>query len=178
MTVDLQEQQLQRYLANAVLTASPAQRLLMLFDYLRKDLAEAAGAFEARDWKAVNDQLVHAQEILFALRDPLDRSTELGANLASVYDFCLSQLLTCNLQKDPSFLPGVAELVNKIADANAAAMASAAEGDDPWVLASGVVELEFAVQRNGRISLGAEGELANEVTHTLRLTLLPSSDRA
>lgn len=55
------------------------------------------------------------------------------------------------------------------------AMASAAEGNDPWALASGAVELEFAVQRNGRISLGAEGELANEVTHTLRLTLLPSS---
>lgn len=123
MTVDLQERQLQRYLANAVETASPAQRLLMLFDYFRKDLAEAAEAFETRDWKAVNDRLVHAQQILFALRDPLDRSTELGANLASVYDFCLVQLLTSNLQKDPSLLPAVGELVAKIADANAAAVA-------------------------------------------------------
>lgn len=124
MTVGVQEQRLQQYLANTVLTASPAQRLLMLFDQFRRDLAEAAEAFGVRDWKAVNDRLVHGQEVLFALRDPLDRSTELGANLAAVYDFCLSRLLTCNLEKDPSLLPEVVALVGKIADANAAVMTS------------------------------------------------------
>jgi flagellar protein FliS len=116
--VDAQERRLQEYLANAVMTASPVRRLLMLFDQLQSDLSGVPEAFERRDWKAVNDRLVHAQEILFALRDPLDRSTPLGASLASIYDFCLARLLECNLRKDLSLLPAVEDLVAKIAEAN------------------------------------------------------------
>lgn len=56
-----------------------------------------------------------------------------------------------------------------------AAMASAAKGTDPWTLSSGTIDLEFAVTRTGRISLGAEGELSNEMSHTLRLSLEPAS---
>jgi hypothetical protein len=52
-------------------------------------------------------------------------------------------------------------------------MASAARGDDPWVLAAGSVDISFAVTKTGTISLGAEGELTNEVTHSLRLGLAP-----
>ena len=55
------------------------------------------------------------------------------------------------------------------------AMTHAAAGDDPWVLSAGAVDISFGVTRTGSISLGAEGELANEVTHTLRLCLMPSS---
>lgn len=53
-------------------------------------------------------------------------------------------------------------------------MASAATGNDSWDLSSGTVDLEFAVTRSGNISLGAEGDLSNEATHTLHLELLPS----
>jgi Trypsin-co-occurring domain 2 len=54
-----------------------------------------------------------------------------------------------------------------------AAMASAAEGDEPWVLSTGEVEIAFVVTKEGSISLGAEGELAHEVTNTLKLVLVP-----
>jgi hypothetical protein len=53
-------------------------------------------------------------------------------------------------------------------------MAQAAMGDDPWSLSAGTVNIAFGVTRTGTISLGADGELANEVTHTLRLSLAPS----
>lgn len=52
-------------------------------------------------------------------------------------------------------------------------MASAAEGDEPWALSTGEVELSFVVTKQGSISLGAEGEFANEVTNKLRLVLKP-----
>jgi hypothetical protein len=52
-------------------------------------------------------------------------------------------------------------------------MASAAAGDDPWVLETSQVDISFAVTKTGSISLGAEGELASEVTNTLRLGLVP-----
>jgi hypothetical protein len=52
-----------------------------------------------------------------------------------------------------------------------AIVASAAQGDDPWVLTDGTVDLTFVVTENGSISLGFEGELTNELTQTLRLSL-------
>jgi hypothetical protein len=65
-------------------------------------------------------------------------------------------------------------LINAIATIRSA-MASAAEGDDPWVLSAGAVDISFAITQTGTISLGADGELANELTHTLRLGLAPGS---
>jgi len=52
-------------------------------------------------------------------------------------------------------------------------MANAAGGDEPWVLSTGEVEISFVVTKEGSISLGAEGEFANEVTNKLRLALKP-----
>jgi hypothetical protein len=51
-------------------------------------------------------------------------------------------------------------------------IARAAEGDDPFVLKDSNVELAFAVAEDGTISLGVEGELKDEITHTMRLGLV------
>jgi hypothetical protein len=50
---------------------------------------------------------------------------------------------------------------------------SAAAGRDPWVLSESTIDISFAITGTGTISLGAEGELASEVTQTLRLGLGP-----
>jgi len=46
----------------------------------------------------------------------------------------------------------------------------------PWgaaaALAASTVDISFVVTETGTISLGVEGELASEVTHTLRLGLI------
>jgi hypothetical protein len=47
----------------------------------------------------------------------------------------------------------------------------AAEGDDPWLLSEGTIDISFAITQTGTISLGIDGELANELTQTLRLGL-------
>ena len=58
------------------------------------------------------------------------------------------------------------------------AMAHAAAGDDPWILSTGIVDISFGITKTGSISLGADGELANEVTQTLRLSLAPKPNPA
>ena len=127
MTVDATaDERLQRYLENLVATATPGQRLLLLFDYLRRDLTQSAEAFGERDWKVVSDALVHAQHIIFALRDPLDQESELGRSLHAVYSFCLAELLRCNLEKDPTALPAVRNIIDQLAHANSTAAASPA----------------------------------------------------
>ena len=65
-------------------------------------------------------------------------------------------------------------LVNAIATIRDV-MASAAEGDDPWILSTSKVDISFAITRTGTISLGVDGELTDEVTQTLRLGLVPGS---
>lgn len=54
------------------------------------------------------------------------------------------------------------------------AVASAATGDDPFTLTASVVNISFAVTAEGGISLGADGGLTNELTHTLTLGLVPA----
>lgn len=52
-----------------------------------------------------------------------------------------------------------------------AVMARAAEGDDPFALQDSAMDLSFGVSRDGTISLGVDGELTDEITHTLRITI-------
>lgn len=52
-----------------------------------------------------------------------------------------------------------------------AVMARAAEGDDPFTLQDSSTELLFGVCQDGTISLGVDGELTDETTHTLRMTI-------
>jgi hypothetical protein len=63
-------------------------------------------------------------------------------------------------------------LVNAIATIRKV-VAKAAEGDDPWILSESTIDISFAITQTGTLSLGADGELANELTHTLRLGLAP-----
>jgi hypothetical protein len=51
--------------------------------------------------------------------------------------------------------------------------ARAAEGDDPWILSEGTIDISFAITQTGTISLGINGELSGELTHTLRLQVGP-----
>jgi hypothetical protein len=50
-------------------------------------------------------------------------------------------------------------------------VAEASGGDDPFELKTGSVELNFAVTRNGSITLGFNGELNGQVSHALRVSI-------
>jgi hypothetical protein len=54
-----------------------------------------------------------------------------------------------------------------------AAVASAADGDDPFILNDATITLSFAITAEGEISIGADGSLSEELTHTLTLGLTP-----
>ena len=58
-----------------------------------------------------------------------------------------------------------------------AVMARAAAGDDPFTLRDSAMELSFGVAQDGTISLGLDGELTDEITHTLRVTIAKPADR-
>lgn len=53
-------------------------------------------------------------------------------------------------------------------------VATASEGEDPFGLDHAKITLAFAVTAEGEISIGVDGSLSNEVTHTLTLGLAPA----
>jgi hypothetical protein len=55
-----------------------------------------------------------------------------------------------------------------------AAGASAAGGDDPFVLNDSTITISFAVTAEGSISIGVNGSLSDELTHALVLALVPA----
>jgi flagellar protein FliS len=86
-----------RYLRERVLTASPAQRVAMLYDRLALDLTRAANTDAAGDPASVpevNAALDHAVAILAELLSSLDQSAgDVADNLAGLYGYLLRELL-------------------------------------------------------------------------------------
>jgi len=107
-----------RYLTEAVLTASPAMRLTMLYDAMVLRLGVADQGFENKDLKVVNDNLCSVQEILLALRGTLRTDIWSGAeDLSALYYALHQELVQANLHKDRERARKVAEVVGELAQA-------------------------------------------------------------
>jgi flagellar protein FliS len=99
-----------RYLRDRVLTASPVQRVVMLYDRLSLDLARAAGS------EAV-EPVDHAVQIVAELLASLDQSAGGPAeNLAALYGYLIRELLAAR-GGDRSRLAGAAGIVETLRSA-------------------------------------------------------------
>lgn len=118
-----------RYLEEAVMTATPAARLVMLFDRLVMDLEVAEVGFKVSDWFQVSSALVHAQEILAVLHMTLDQGVWQGAErLGVLYQIWQSELMHANLDKDRDRMARTAAMISKTAGAwRAASLACSKE---------------------------------------------------
>ena len=82
-----------RYLADAVTTATPARRIVLLYDRLWLDIQRAQAAQDAGD-PSGRDHLQHAQQIVAELLGSLDRTAWSGAaDLAALYGYLLNELM-------------------------------------------------------------------------------------
>jgi len=77
-----------RYIGDSVSTSSPGRLLVMLYERLVVDLAQAETALRGGDREAGNRHVVHGQDIILELRASLDLTAWDGAaRLASIYTF-------------------------------------------------------------------------------------------
>jgi flagellar secretion chaperone FliS len=110
------EEMKRRYLREAVITATPAARLNMLFDKMVLELAQADSGFERGDLKAVNDGLCRAQDILLALRGTLRTDVWEGANdLSQLYFALYKELLEANMAKNRAQVQRVLAVAQNLA---------------------------------------------------------------
>ena len=103
-----------RYLADAVATASPARRIVLLYDRLWLDLQRAQAARDAEEPTA-RDHLQHAQQIVAELLGSLDLTAWSGAaDLAGLYGFLLRELIAESGEPRPGRLALVSKLVTDL----------------------------------------------------------------
>jgi len=114
----------QTYRANAVLTASPGQLVLMLYDGVLKSLAIARDAFsrpaeDPRRIELINAQLLKAQTIIAELQGGLNMEAggEFARTLSQLYDYHNRRLLEANLRKQVEPVVEVERLVRELRDA-------------------------------------------------------------
>ncbi|GAA2516247.1 flagellar export chaperone FliS [Pilimelia columellifera] len=108
----------ERYLRDAVATASPAKLLVMLYDRLVLDLARGEQALRDGDNTEARAQLQHAQDILMELRASLDTTLwDGGPGLAQLYSFLLTELIQANVRKEPDRVASCKTLVEPLRDA-------------------------------------------------------------
>jgi flagellar protein FliS len=90
-----------QYLADSVLSASPARLLTMLYDRLLLDLGRAEAAQLGTNWSVASENLVHAQAIIAELSSSLKVDAWNGADgLLGVYNYCSTALINANIQRD------------------------------------------------------------------------------
>jgi len=103
-----------RYLADAVATATPARRIVLLYDRLWLDVQRAQAAQDCGDL-AARDHLQHAQQIIAELLGSLDVTTWPGAaDLASLYSYLLRELIGEVIEPRPGRLASVTRIVSSL----------------------------------------------------------------
>ncbi len=112
------------YRANSVLTASPGQLVLMLYDGALKSLALAREAFAqpAEDFRRIqliNTHLLKAQAILAELQSGLnfEAGGEFASTMHRLYDYHIRRLTEANLRKQEAPVAEVERLVRELRDA-------------------------------------------------------------
>ena len=112
------------YRANSVLTASPGQLVLMLYDGALKALHVAREGFtrpaeDPRRFEIINTQLLKAQTILHELQSTLnhDAGGEFSRTMERLYDYYIRRLTEANLRKDVEPVVEVERLLREVRDA-------------------------------------------------------------
>ena len=112
------------YRANSVLTASPGQLVLMLYDGALKAIGLARESFETvhedpRRIEVINQQLLKAQAILAELQNGLNLEAggEFAQTMHRLYDYHTRRLLEANLRKQVEPVIEVERLVRELREA-------------------------------------------------------------
>ncbi len=105
-----------QYHNNSVQTASQEQILLMLYDGAIRFVRQASDAIEANEW---GDKLVYADKaiaIITEFRNTLDHSVggEIAANLDSLYEFMLREIVRAKVSNSSEPLKPVLRILNEL----------------------------------------------------------------
>ena len=106
----------QQYANNKVMTASPAELTLMLYEGAIKFVNIALGAIEEKDVQKAHTNILKAEHIIDYLRQTLDMKYAVAQDFENIYSYLASRLIEANLKKDPEILQEVNEHLRSVRD--------------------------------------------------------------
>lgn len=97
----------EQYQRSKIMTASPAELTLMLYDGAIKFGNIAVAAMNDKDIQKAHTYIVKVQRIIEEFRSTLDRNYPVAQDFDNVYVYLLQRLLECNITKNPEIMEEV-----------------------------------------------------------------------
>ncbi len=104
------------YQRNAIMTASPAELTLMLYEGAIKFCNIAIVAIEKSDFEKANENLKKAQAIITELRITLDHKYPVWEDFDRVYDYIYRRLVEGNMAKDIAIIEDALKYIREMRD--------------------------------------------------------------
>jgi len=104
------------YNDNKILTATPAELTLMLYEGAIKFCNIALMAIEKNDFEKVNENIIKAENIITELRATLDFSYPVANQFETVYDYIYRRLVEANIKKDKDILEEALKYIREMRD--------------------------------------------------------------
>lgn len=105
-----------QYNNNKVLTASPAELTLMLYDGAIKFCNIAEVAIEQKDIQKAHTNIIKVQHIIDYLRQTLDMKYPVAQDFERIYEYLSRRLREANMKKDLMILKEVNEHLHSVRD--------------------------------------------------------------
>src|SRR5262245_2919279 len=105
-----------RYRETEVLTATPGQLVVLLFDHLLVSLHRAKTAMGNGDFDVQGEHLEKSRNVLTELLVTLDRERggEIAVNLSVLYSFLLGELVQVGVRADRARLDRVTHMIGEL----------------------------------------------------------------
>jgi flagellar secretion chaperone FliS len=108
----------QAYREASVMTASPEQLVVMLYDGAGRFLRQAEGSMVEGSWLQASERLTRAEAIIDELLATLDMDAgEIAERLQAIYVFCKTRLIEARIERDPVRVDQVARLMAELRSA-------------------------------------------------------------
>lgn len=106
----------QQYQQNSIMTASPEELTLMLYNGVIKFINLGKLHIENKEIEKANESIKRAQDIIFELNSTLDMNYDISNNLRSLYTFILEKLMDANIKKEITPLNEILPLLDELRD--------------------------------------------------------------
>ena len=104
------------YANNKIMTASPAELTLMLYDGAIKFCNIAIVGIEQKDIQKAHDNIIKVQRIIDEFRATLDSKYEVAKDFDNVYAYLSQRLKEANVKKDAEILEEVLKHLRTMRD--------------------------------------------------------------
>lgn len=105
-----------QYNNSKILTASPAELTLMLYDGAIKFCNIAVMGIEENDMEKAHNNIIKVQRIIDEFRSTLDRKYPVAEHFDRIYVYLLQRLFEANIKKDKEILEEVLVHLRSIRD--------------------------------------------------------------